>query len=552
MAGDAARRRLHPGARGVVHVHTTLSDGGGTPEEVVAAASAAGLGVRRHHRPQQPGREGRSRATTTACWCSWAPRSRRTAGHVLGLGIARSRVPLLGRRAGRARRRRDAGRRRLRRAPALAARGLPLDAAGTCPGPWGLELLNGDSQWRDGRLAAAAARRPRSIRSNARYALLGSLTPPDGERSRAGTRCWPSATSPGIAGADAHSRARDHAAVRAALPVLRVRVSPGPQPRAAASGRSRGDAAADRAAIVDALAARPQLRRRSTRWRPPTASRSSAQARRARRVTMGDTVAPAGPRSARAGGRMPRGDARRPAARRPAAWRSGVAALEQARPGAPGVYRVEAYVPGWRVPWVVTNPIYVFDAATLEARRRRAEWPALEHACGNGAAPIHGAAGVHGRARSGFEDGRAGRRSRRGSRRRRCIPPALRPRGPERQPALHVVRAREPRDARPLRMEGPAPAPASGRRVSPLGAAPRPQPGLGRRGPRVVDGLRTHLERVDRRAAPVRALAHPQPEERRPPRPRHRCARSCSCSTTRRSSRGRAGIIWLADVSVFR
>ena len=30
-------------ARGVLHVHTTLSDGGGTPEEVVSAAKAAGL-----------------------------------------------------------------------------------------------------------------------------------------------------------------------------------------------------------------------------------------------------------------------------------------------------------------------------------------------------------------------------------------------------------------------------------------------------------------------------------------------------------------------------
>ena len=31
-------------ASGVVHVHTSLSDGGGTPLDVVAAARAAGLG----------------------------------------------------------------------------------------------------------------------------------------------------------------------------------------------------------------------------------------------------------------------------------------------------------------------------------------------------------------------------------------------------------------------------------------------------------------------------------------------------------------------------
>jgi len=48
--------------------------------------------------------------------------------------------------------------------------------------------------------------------------------------------------------------------------------------------------------------------------------------------------------------------------------------IEVPLPG-PGVYRVEAWLPGWPVPWVITNPIYVFDAATREARRQRAAWP---------------------------------------------------------------------------------------------------------------------------------------------------------------------------------
>jgi hypothetical protein len=33
-----------------------------------------------------------------------------------------------------------------------------------------------------------------------------------------------------------------------------------------------------------------------------------------------------------------------------------------------GVYRVEAYVPGWKVPWIITNPIAVLDDAAAAAR----------------------------------------------------------------------------------------------------------------------------------------------------------------------------------------
>jgi hypothetical protein len=51
-----------------------------------------------------------------------------------------------------------------------------------------------------------------------------------------------------------------------------------------------------------------------------------------------------------------------------------VSRLDLPLPG-PGVYRVEAWLRGWPVPWVVTNPVYVFDLETREARRRRAAWP---------------------------------------------------------------------------------------------------------------------------------------------------------------------------------
>jgi hypothetical protein len=48
--------------------------------------------------------------------------------------------------------------------------------------------------------------------------------------------------------------------------------------------------------------------------------------------------------------------------------------LDVALPG-PGVYRVEARVPGWSTPWAITNPVYVFDAAAQASRRAAAAWP---------------------------------------------------------------------------------------------------------------------------------------------------------------------------------
>jgi hypothetical protein len=92
-----------------------------------------------------------------------------------------------------------------------------------------------------------------------------------------------------------------------------------------------------------------------------------------RRWTMGETV-PLGPGLvARVGGRLP------PQAR--------IALLRDGEPYAEGrgslladvrqrgVYRVEVRLPWWKVPWVLSNPIYVFDPGTVEQRTRRAAWP---------------------------------------------------------------------------------------------------------------------------------------------------------------------------------
>ena len=88
---------------------------------------------------------------------------------------------------------------------------------------------------------------------------------------------------------------------------------------------------------------------------------------------MGDTAPPAPDLLLRAGGRLPRGarvalylDGKRIAVGRDA--------LEFPARTA-GTYRVEVSVAGWNVPWILSNPIYVYGAAEAAVRARRAAWP---------------------------------------------------------------------------------------------------------------------------------------------------------------------------------
>jgi hypothetical protein len=88
---------------------------------------------------------------------------------------------------------------------------------------------------------------------------------------------------------------------------------------------------------------------------------------------MGETVAADPPPRLRAGGTLPEGatvhlfhDGR--------PIKDGAGELEWPEATA-GVYRVEVRLPGWDVPWVLSNPIYVFDPAAQRAREERARVP---------------------------------------------------------------------------------------------------------------------------------------------------------------------------------
>ncbi len=89
---------------------------------------------------------------------------------------------------------------------------------------------------------------------------------------------------------------------------------------------------------------------------------------------MGDTVPPAPDLLLRAGGRLPK-EARIELYRNGERIAHDEGRLEIPARG-PGTYRIEVRVAGWSLPWIFSNPIYVYDADEAAARVERAAWPA--------------------------------------------------------------------------------------------------------------------------------------------------------------------------------
>ncbi len=175
----------------------------------------------------------------------------------------------------------------------------------------------------------------------------------------------------GIAGADAHSR----------LPVTRKWAVRFPsyeslfslaQNHVLLDAPLTGDAARDAAAVLGAL--RRGRSHVGLDALAPAGAFAFTVEGPSGRWPMGDSV-PAGlGLVARASGRVPR-DTRILLLRDGRLLHEAAESLEEPLAG-PGVYRVEARVPGWSVPWILTNPIVVFDEATLRARAEAATWPA--------------------------------------------------------------------------------------------------------------------------------------------------------------------------------
>jgi hypothetical protein len=354
-------------ASGVVHVHTTLSDGGGTPEEAIGAARAAGLaflGITDHNNVDAKRLEGVHDGVLVLVGSELSTPS----GHVVGVGLDRDPdFRFNGDGLDGLEDVRDLGGVPFAAHP-FSARADLRWTGWDLPGPWGIELLNGDSDAR-----RAGPRLLLSVglyRLNRAYALLQAQDPPD-EALRRWDEMLARRDVVGLAGADAHSR----------LPLTRTRAIRFPSYEALFRlARNHvlldrpltGDAAGDRGVVLEALR-RGRFYIGLDALAPADGFRFTVEGGPGERWTMGDHLEPREGLRAVAGGRVPRG-ARVVLRRDGRTAAEGVESLEVPIPG-PGVYRVEARVPGFRVPWVITNPVYVHEAGVAEARRVAAAWP---------------------------------------------------------------------------------------------------------------------------------------------------------------------------------
>jgi hypothetical protein len=340
---------------GVVHVHTTYSDGRGTPEQVIAAARAAGLDfivITDHNGLDAKRFEGYSGGLLVLVGTEISTRQ----GHLLGFGFPEPAFRFS-----------DEASEAIEDLHALGGAAVvahpdsPRQAftwtAWDLPGPWGIELLNGDTQWRSAGWIATV-RMLAAYPLNSRYALLGLVARP-GQALDRWDRLLGERNVPMLAGTDAHgfpsyepqfSVTRNHLILDRPL---------------------TGDAGADIATLVAALArGRGYV---AVDALAPASGFSFIASRGDRQWTMGETLSASPPARLHAGGTLPEGATVH-------LFRDGQpirdAAGELEWPEAtPGVYRVEVRLPGWDVPWILSNPIYVFDPPAQRAREERTRLP---------------------------------------------------------------------------------------------------------------------------------------------------------------------------------
>ena len=347
-----------------MHVHTTLSDGGGTPEQVIAAAQSSGLdfvALTDHNHIDGFSLRGFHQGTLVLVGTEISTHG----GHILALGLSRDPNTASPR-----------GARRLADVEELG--GIAFAAHPTSPradfawadwelpGPWGMELLNGDTGWRrvsTPALLVAAAQ----YQLNPTYALLRLLRPID-DSLAAWDRLLARRNVVGIYGADAHAR----------LPITARRALQFPGYEAIFNLASNY-VLLDEPLGSDAASARQALVAAVRRGRVYIGLDGVASARgfsftvegaQGQRWTMGDVVPYTGGQHARVRGRLPPGRVSAFCAT-DNCWQSRSIRSTSRLPGT-GVYRVEAWVDGWPVPWVITNPVVL---TTPGSAPRDADWP---------------------------------------------------------------------------------------------------------------------------------------------------------------------------------
>ncbi len=340
---------------GVAHVHTTHSDGAGAPAQVARAAREAGssfLVITDHNTDAARPFSGYRDGVLVLVGAELSTHQ----GHLLGLGMrplafppavdARNALDDVYHLGGAAFAAHPTSSR-----PDLGWSGWEIE------GPWGLEVLNLDSLWRQaswtaflGGLAACPF--------DAACALASGLG-----RPRAAIARWDALLrrrdAAGIAGVDAHG----FPAYGTLFRVLRNYVL--------LDAALSGEAVRDAAAVHDALArGRSYMALEAL---GPAGGFFFHAVRGEDTWQMGDTAAPAPDLLLRAGGRLPRG-ARVELYRNGERIAAGSGAVEvpAVRPGA---YRVEVRLGGRDVPWILSNPIHVHGRVEQAVRAHRAAWP---------------------------------------------------------------------------------------------------------------------------------------------------------------------------------
>jgi hypothetical protein len=351
-----------PVVRGAMHVHTTNSDGSGTPEEVAAAAARAGLQFvifTDHGDATRPPESPRYRSGVLAID---AVEVSTASGHVIALGLGRSPYPMRGEPADVLEDLQRLGAMTIVAHPTSLKADLvwrderrPFD---------GVEWLNGDSEWRD-----------EGVASLARILFTYGFRAPESlalilDRPESALAFWDRAARThnvvGVGGSDAHAMIGgdlDHGGPAALhLPSYEqvFRTFSIGLPGLTLSKDAAVDARAVIAAIraghvftaIDAFAGPARLLF--------TADGTGVHA------DAGDRVASGTPLALRAEVTAPQEHA--PTLR---LYRDGEmvasamgASLEHQTDGASGVYRIEATMPARRrggplAPWLVSNPIYV-------------------------------------------------------------------------------------------------------------------------------------------------------------------------------------------------
>ena len=274
---------------GVVHVHTTLSDGSGTPDEVIRAARAAGakfIVITDHNNVDAKSVEGYHDGVLVIAGSELST----TSGHIVGLGIEDPTYRFSGDPLDGLEDIRDLGGFPVAAHPMNPRADLQF-TGWDLPGPWGVELVNGDSEWRTAGWRALLT--PALYGLNRRYALLHLLNSPGPTLAR-WDRLLADRDVAGVAGTDAHGGFLSYESLFSLMRNYLVLTAP-------LTGRFDED----RRAVLDAL--RHGRSYIGIDGLADAGGFSFVAEAPGHRWTMGDTVAPAAGLRLKAGGRVPAG-----------------------------------------------------------------------------------------------------------------------------------------------------------------------------------------------------------------------------------------------------